>query len=342
MRVPFFSRGASREAAVYAEAQALADRGFAEEDVLARFDDDAEWLRGMLTTGTGIQKTLSSEQPSFYFEASLKSKFLAAANETQQARVPAANGILRFRGAMVGVAFVAFAGILGVFSFGFVTADQSVPGDWNYTFKLANERLQYALSRGDARVNVQINTTEARVFEIQQLSKSGGLSAGDIQNLQKQAQELADAARQQPLDTLQKTRVAGIQQTSTAVLSDVKTKNTDLQPVVDTAIQTVNEAAFAAGVGAGPTVLPAVTPTPAVSPTPAATATATGTPATPKPTSTPTPSPVATPSPTAAPSTTAVPSPTATSDPAPSATATPAPSATPDSQTPQAKSTATP
>jgi hypothetical protein len=293
----------------------------------------------MLTTGTGIQKTLSSEQPSFYFEASLKSKFLAAANETQQARVPAANGILRFRGAMVGVAFAAFAGILGVFSFGFVTADQSVPGDWNYTFKLANERLQYALSRGDARVNVQITTTEARVFEIQQLSKNGDLSAGDIQSLMKQAQELADAARQQPLDTLQKTRVAGIQQTSTAVLSDVKTKNTDLQPVVDTAIQTVNEAAFAAGVGAGPTVLPAVTPTPAASPTPDATATATGTP---KPTSTPSPSPVATPSPTAVPSTTAVPSPTATSDPAPSATATPAPSATPDSQTPQAKSTATP
>lgn len=336
MRLPFFSRGASREAAVYAEAQALADGGVAEEDVLARFDGDAEWLRGMLATGTGIQKTFSSEQPSFYFEASLKSKFLAAANETSQLPVPAARGVPRLRGALVGVAFVAFASILGFFSFGFVTADQAVPGDWNYTFKLANERLQYALARGDARVNVQINTTEARVFEIQQLSKSGDLSASDIQNLQRQAQELADAARQQPLDTLQKTRVAGIQQTSTAVLSDVATKNTDLGPVVNTAIQTVNEAAVAAGIGTGLTILPTVSPTPAASPTPDATATATGTPATPKPTSTPTPSPVATPSPTS------VPSPTATSDPAPSATATPQPSATSDTQTPQTTSTATP
>jgi len=338
MRLPFFARGASREAAVYADAQAMAEQGAGEEDVLARFDSDAEWLRGMLATGTGVKQTLSSEQPSFYFEASLKSKFLAAANEIPETRVTPASGVVRLRGAMAGVAFVAFAGLLGVFSFGFVTADQSVPGDWNYTFKLANERLQYALSRGDARVNVQINSTEQRVFELQQLSKNGNLSASDIQNLQKQAQELADAARQQPLDTLQITRIAGIQQTSTAVLSDVATKNIDLGPVVNTAIQTVNEAAFAAGVGPGPTVLPTVSPTPTASPTPDPTPTATGTPATPKPTSTPTPSPVATPS------TTAVPSPTATSDPAPSATATPSPSASPsaDSQTPQAKSTTTP
>ena len=334
MRLPFFRR-ASREAVVYAEAQALADQGTGEADVLASFDDDAEWLRGMLATGTGVKQTLASEQPSFYFEASLKSKFLAAAGEVPEPRVAPASGIVRFRGAIAGVAFVAFAGVLGVFSFGFVTADQSVPGDWNYTFKLANERLQYALARGDARVNVQINQTEARVYEIQQLSTRGDVSAGDIQSLQKQASELADAARQQPLDTLQKTRVAGIQQTSNAVLGDVKTKNAGLEPVVNKTIQTVNEAAFAAGVGTSPVTLPTLTPVPTASPTPDLTPSPTST----APASTSTPKPASTPTPVVAPSPSVVPSPSATSDPAPSATASVSPSATPasDAQTPPAK-----
>ncbi len=328
MRLPFFSHTPSREAAVYAEAQALLDSGMGFDDVVARFAGDSEWLRGMLSTGSEVKQSLSNEQPSFYFEASLKSKFLAAFAEVPEPRVAPASGIVRLRGAVAGVAFVAFAGLLGVFSFGFVTADQSVPGDWNYTFKLANERLQYALARGDARVNVQINQTEARVYEIQQLSKSGGLSASDIQSLQRQAQELANAARQQPLDTLQKTRVAGIQQTSTAVLSDVKAKDTDLGSVVNNAIQTVNEAAYAAGVGSGPTTLPTLTPTPTATATATAASTST-------PTSTPTPKPVSTPTPTATPSPTPVPSPSATADPSPSPAAT-------ETQTPQAKSTATP
>ncbi len=262
MRLSLFDRRPAYEADLYAEAQSLIDDGLDVDFVLSLYPAEAEWLGPMLDLSAGVETTFAAEQPSYYFEASLKAKFLAEAREPLVAPLPAAPG-LRLGSAAAGLAMASFAGLLALVTYGFVTAGHSVPGDWNYTFKLANERLQYTLSRGDDRVNVQLSQTEARVYEIQRLSSRGDISAGDIGNLQREARELADLARLQPLDDLQKARLKGILDTSTAVLSDARVKKSGLEPAVNQAINTVNEA-YAAGVGGGPTI---IQPAPPASPT---------------------------------------------------------------------------
>jgi len=296
-----FHRDHDDRAALLAEAQALVDDGLDLDFVLGLYPDDAEWLAPLLETTAVIGETLAAAEPSYYFEASLKARFLAAAREKHQ--LAPVSPVERVRTAFAAATVMVGAGALGVVALGFVTAGSAVPGDWNYTFKLANERMQYSLSRGNDRVNVQISHTETRVQEIAQLSSRGDVSAAELEKLQREYADLkAQFERAQQIDEAQRARVKSLAETSTALLADLRSRQAGLDTAVATTQRTLDDTAAAAGVGAVTTVTPIATAAPAASPSPTASPSpgpstspgASGTP-TPAPTHSPSPSPTAAP-----------------------------------------------
>lgn len=317
-----FERKPDYEATVFAEAQALADDGLDREFVLGLFPDDAEWLAGMLQFSEAIEDTYAGESPSYFFEASLKSKFLAAA-QTQPAPTPQFT-FGGFRTAVASLSVVSSAAAIGVLALGFITAGSAVPGDWNYSFKLANERLDYTLSRGDNRIDVQFRTTQNRVEELRIKSSRGDASSEDIASLTREARALVDLAQAQQLDEFQIAKAQGIAAQGAVVLNDVSKKQPELNPSVSAASDAIGQLKELAPAPT-PTATPTDTPTPPVTVTPSATAPA-GTPE-PSATATPTPAPTETPSPTA----TSTASPVAEGTATPEATSSPESTASPES-----------
>ena len=296
-----FDRDPDVRAALLAEAQALIDDGLDPDFVLDLYPDDAGWLAPLLETTAIIGETFAVAEPSYYFEASLKARFLAAAREKQQ--LAPVSPLERVRTAFAAATVMVGAGALGVFALGFVTAGSAVPGDWNYTFKLANERMQYSLSRGNDRVNVQISHTETRVQEIVQLSSRGDISAAELEMLQREYADLkAQFERAQQIDEAQRARVKSLAETSTALLSDLRSRQAGLDTAVATTQRTLDDTAAAAGVGAVTTVTPIATASPTATPSataspsssPAASPSASGTPAAEGTATPPSPSPSAT------------------------------------------------
>lgn len=326
-----FERKASADAELLAEAQSLLDDGLDLDFVLGLFPDDAEWLEPMLTVTTGIRDAFASEQPSYYFEASLKSQFLGAAREPKPLLpvVMPAPTYSPVRTAVASMSVAGAAAAVGVLALGFITAGSSVPGDWNYTFKLANERLEYTLSRGDGRVDVQLHQAENRVLELQKLSSRGDVSPQQIERAQRDIADLKEMAQQYDLDQMQRARLEGVGRQGKSVLADITQK----QPTLPQ--DTVNAAAAAlddvATLGAGG---PREIPTPTATATATATSSAT---ASPSPSSTPQPTASVSPSPTES----ATPVPTASPSPSSTETATPDPTATSTVQ-PIESETATP
>ena len=142
----FFDPRPGHDAELFAEAQALADDGLDREFVLALFPDDAGWLAELLDFSAEMKEAVASEPPSYYFEGSLKSKFLAAGRAAARAPEPQpVFALSRMRTVAASMSVAMSAAVAGVISLGFVTAGSAVPGDWNYSFKLANERLEYTL-----------------------------------------------------------------------------------------------------------------------------------------------------------------------------------------------------
>jgi len=335
-----FDRKPGYEAQVLAEAQGLIDDGLDLEFVLGLFPDEAEWLEAMLETAGSIEAAYATEPASYYFEASLKSRFLAAAE--RPAPAPLSFPVPQYspaRTAVASMSVVSAAAALGIMALGFVTAGDAVPGDWNYTFKLANERLEYTLSRGDGRVDVQLRQAENRVYEMQRLADKGNVSVGTLESLQREARALAELSRTQPLDDVQKARAKSLAEQGSAVFTEAR-KQPEIDPArVDAAAAAFNDAvATALGVPVSelPVVTPAATATatpPATTPTAAASATASPTPAetaTPEPATTATATTTVTPAPTApATITAAAPEPTAPATETASATAEATPTATP-------------
>ena len=78
-----FERKAYYEAETLAEAQALLDDGLDLDFVLGLFPDDVEWLEGMLTVSEELDAAYAVDSASYYFEASLKSKFLTGSREAR-------------------------------------------------------------------------------------------------------------------------------------------------------------------------------------------------------------------------------------------------------------------
>jgi len=242
-------RRASREAKTYAEAQELLDGGCPLEEVLRLHSADAAWLAPLLETGAAAGNRLGAVTPDPEFARTLHQTFLAAARRPSFTASPVpAGGWLRTSLAATTVA--AAIGGLGVVTYGMVTADQAVPGDWNYTLKATQERLENSFARGDGRVDVQIRQTEARVFELQELHTRGELSVNDIVKFERQARELADTARDRPLDDSQKARVRGILEGANVVLDQASQQRPELQPAVTSTRRTVDDAVAATGAGA--------------------------------------------------------------------------------------------
>lgn len=289
-----FERKPSPEAQVLAEAQALLDDGLDLDFVLGLFPAEAEWLADMLETSAAIEEAYAGESASYYFEGSLKAKFLAAAN--RPAPTPIALPVPQYSGARTAVAsmgVVSAAAAVGVLALGFITAGDAVPGDWNYTFKLANERLEYTLSRGDGRVDVQFRQTENRVYELQRLTRRGDVSVSTLESIEREARALAELSKIQPLDEVQKARAKSLAEQGSAVFTEAR-KQPEIDPArVDAAAAAFNDAvATALGTPldeppvatASPSPEPvetgtptpeatAVTETPSPSPDPSATAT---------------------------------------------------------------------
>ena len=331
-----FVRTVDTRSALFAEAQALLDDGLDLDFVLGLFPDDAEWLTDELTVAAGVAEACAAETPSYYFEASLKSRFIAAGLSRPTVPAPTAPPVRQYPGRTALASFsVAAASIaMGVLALGFVTAGNAVPGDWNYSFKMANERLQYSLSHGNGRVDVQIRQAEARVQEIRVKASEGRASPDQIESLTHEVQALGDLAKTQPLDDVQKARILGLADTTHVVLNDALQRQPALDPSVNAATNAVNDVVTVlaaptptATPTASPTAAASTTPKPSVTPSPGPASTAT--PPTATPTSTPQPSP--SPSATSAPSETPTPSvtPSASATPHASQTAGPPPTATP-------------
>ncbi|MBA4181896.1 MAG: hypothetical protein C0506_15000 [Anaerolinea sp.] len=323
----FFDPRPGYDAAVFAEAQALADDGLDREFVLGLFPDDAEWLDGLLAFSGGLKDAISADPPSYYFEASLKSRFLAAGREA--ARAPEPQPVFpfaRMRTVAASMSVALSAAVVSVITLGFVTAGSAVPGDWNYSFKLANERIEYTLSRGDSRVDVQFRLAEARVQEIRVLSSRGDVSASDLASLEREARALGDLARTQQFDDEQLERLKGIANRSAVVLNETRQKQPGLEPEVAAAAAAVNSVATTA-LATPPPATPSATVTPTQTPDATTTPPASVTP-TPATAGTPATTPQATPAASATANQVVTPPETPTATPSPGQ-ATPAASATP-------------
>lgn len=276
-----FERKAGSRAEILAEAQALIDDGLEPDFVLSLFPDDADWLAGMLRVTAAITDAYAAEPASYYFEASLKAKFLARASEPTTPAEPLflpVPGYSPVRTAVASMAVLAGAAAVGVLALGFVTAGDAVPGDWNYAFKLANERIEYSLSRGDARVDVQLRQAEARVYELQQLAARSDNLAASLESLQRELRGIAELAEKQGgLTEAQKARVRSLAEQSNSVISQARSRP-DVDPEKVAAAAAAIDDAVSAALGSV-TPLPTAEPTAAVTPPPAESPTPTETPA---------------------------------------------------------------
>ncbi len=314
MRFLFDSRPTG-QADLFAEARSLLDDGLDADFVLGLYPNDAQWLGPMLGISSGLASAIEAEQPSFFFEASLKSKFLAAAREQHVSSAAVGYPPLsQVRTALASSAVVLAAGVLGVVTLGFVTSDDAAPGDWNYSFKLAQERFEYSLASGDGKVDIQINHTQERLVEIRE--RGDNASANDIKRLESELSELENLAREKGIDEFQKAQLEALARSVKVVLSTVSEKQASPEVV-----KSANDAAD--GVIAVASGGAAALPTPKPTPTPEPSATPEPTP-TPKPSATPepssTPEPTATTAPTETPTETATPTPTETATPTASTT----------------------
>lgn len=336
MRIPFrFRPRPGHSAVVLAEAQALLESGHDLDTVLAIYEHDSAWLAPLLECSENLQSAIDAEPPSYYFEASLKSRFLEAARERKYRPIEPQGVAGRARTAIASGIVLAGTAAAGIVTFGFVTADNAVPGDWNYVLKTTQERVDYALARGDSRVDIQLHQTHARVYEIQVLTDRGTISPEQIKKFESEVSQLRTQIEKQTasVDAVQKTQLKALQDLSTVVLNAATEKNDRVKPAADSARSAV-AGAVAASVGTvavvtEPSPTPSTTPlagiepggttvaisVPSASPTSSVEPSATGTPV--PPAATQTPPPVATPASTASPAATTVP-----------ASATPAPATT--------------
>jgi hypothetical protein len=273
----------SPAARAFADAQALIDDGVDAGLVLELFADQAASLRPALDLTGSIIGASAREEASWYFEASLKRKFVDAgirkAAGTSPVYAPPAGTWSRARAAAAGMAVAAGAAAAGVVAFGFLTAGDASPDDWRYAFKLTRERMDSTLSTGDGKVDVQLRQAEARVQEIITLSSERkDVPVESLQRLNNEAQQLAQAAQTRELDAAQKERLLALGDAAVAVLNSVSERQPALKPAAEEVVEQVY-VAVAAGLGrpttplqtpAQPSPVPAATPTPTPEPSPSA------------------------------------------------------------------------
>jgi hypothetical protein len=259
------------QARIFAEAQSLIEEGLDRALVLELYPEEAEWLAPLLSSSEAVIGAYAPEEPTWYFEASLKQKFIEAGvrkarREPAVAQAPL-QGWSRMRAGLAGSGVAAGAAVLGFVALGFLTADGAQPGDWNYVFRVGSDRLDYHLSDGSARVSVQLTETDRRVQDIINKAGDGAITAEELGALEKEAETLARLAENQPFDDEQKDKLREIDEAADRVLSDVSEKQPELEDQVKKTQETVDEA-VAAGLGGSE---PLAEPSPSPSPTPAPT-----------------------------------------------------------------------
>ena len=273
----FFHRTPDPQAEIFAEALALYEDGLEIAAILERYDEEVQdWLKPLLSTGQIIGGTLQAEEASYYFEGSLKAKVLAAATPVIGAvpedPLPGPSRFGQFGAAVASVGVLAVAAMLGVITFGFVTAGESVPGEWNYNFKRATEQAQVRFASGDERINVRIRLAQERIDEIQALSASGNLSEGHIDSFTAELDDIRELAEEESFDALQQAKVRSISETAEVVLADTEE---ELAAEADEAVAYAAEVAAAVSTDKVKPIPPETTPGPEATPTPEATPVAT-------------------------------------------------------------------
>jgi hypothetical protein len=257
--IELLRRKPGSQAALFSEAQALVDDGLDAALVLELYPDEAPWLAGLLDASSSVAQAATTLQPSYYFEASLKRKFLAAgarnAGGVRRGPVIALSEPQhRFRTALAGTALVGAAAAIGVATIvSLRTTDSTGGGTPNGGH-----------SEFVSRLDTHLNEAQHHIDQFTQRASVGQIDEADVTILEGDANTLAALAQSSPLDDDQKERAQEFVDKAVTVLTAAQDKP-DLKPRAETAIETISQAAVAAG-------LSGVTPL-----TPVATATATPT-----------------------------------------------------------------
>lgn len=182
--------------------------------------------RFLVATGQRLQEAMDIE-PSPTFFASARVRFLMAAQRMGLAQRASASHrhvpfvAAHFR-ALAG-SMAAVAVFLGAGTYTVASADDSLPGDWQYPVKLQTERVRLALTfSDDARRDVRLDIAEERAEEIEQLAERGRrITPGVIDRLVDQTAPLVEAAEKGELDTGEAARLREIAQRQKQVLAQV-------------------------------------------------------------------------------------------------------------------------
>jgi len=154
--------------------------------------------RFLVASGQRLHEAFDVEpSPSFFVAARVR--FLAAAHQMRMARQSGESRIARLfqthARAMVSAAAVLIAA-LSFSTYTVASADNSLPGDWQYPVKLQTERVRLALAFGDgARRDVKLDIAEERAREIEQMTKRGRIiGPGVLDRLVEQTKPLVEDA----------------------------------------------------------------------------------------------------------------------------------------------------
>jgi hypothetical protein len=154
--------------------------------------------RFLVASGQRLREAFDVDPtPSFFVAARVR--FLAAAHQMRMARQRGESRIARLFHTH-GRAFAGAAAVLIIaLSFSTYTvasADNSLPGDWQYPIKLQTERVRLAFAFSDgAKRSVKLDIAEERAREIEQLAKKGRTIGPDVlDRLADQTKPLVDEA----------------------------------------------------------------------------------------------------------------------------------------------------
>ena len=154
--------------------------------------------RFLVASGERLQEAFDVEpSPSFFVAARVR--FLAAAHQMRMARQGGESRIARLfqphARAMASAAAVLIAA-LSFSTYTVASADNSLPGDWQYPVKLQTERVRLALAFSDgSKRGVKLDIAEERAREIEQLTRRGRIiGPGVLDRLAEQTKPLVDDA----------------------------------------------------------------------------------------------------------------------------------------------------
>ncbi|HXK34020.1 MAG TPA: DUF5667 domain-containing protein [Dehalococcoidia bacterium] len=180
--------------------------------------------RFLVATGQRLHEAMYVE-PSPTFFASARVRFLMAAQKmglAQRSRGRATPFIAAHFRALAG-SMAAVAVFLGAGTYTVASADNSLPGDWQYPVKLQTERVRLALTfSDDARHDVKLDIAEERAEEIEKLAERGrAITPGVIDRLVDQTAPLVEAAENGELDAEEAARLREIAQKQKQVLAQI-------------------------------------------------------------------------------------------------------------------------